>query len=219
MGVVATAIGTLAMSFMQGKAQQNQAYAQAQQAAENAKLAAANERIAQQNAEAEGKRAEENARVEAENAERQRRKAAEYKAAQRARIGASGITATGSAANALSDTQTEIDEETRMALWGGKQRTNEIYNRQNDYTNAANQYRYQSDVYNANAKAYKKAGKTAFMSSMLMGGLGAGMTLASGLYGAGSAAKAASDSGSWLGVGKKMYGFGSSKNLVGWGLK
>ena len=181
MGVAGLIIGTLGAAWLQGRAAQNQADAAARQAEANAAIQESNARQVDEQA----KKLSETNKINAEN---ERRRAMVRLGKQRAAIGASGITATGSAANALADTQYEIDEETGMALYNGRQNVENLFRQSTDHTNQANMYR-------KDAGDYRKAGRRAMMTSML----GGAFSLASGLYAGNSAAKMASG-GAWSGL-------------------
>ena len=129
---------------------------------------------------------------------------------QRARIGASGLTASGSAAAALADTRYDIDMETAMGLYNGRQNVDKIFGQSTDYTNQAAQYQYNADVQNANAQDYRDAGKRAFMSSML----GGAFSLAGNLYSSkSSAAQAAVQS---AGNAELLGNYSDSYSLPSW---
>lgn len=170
MGVVGAVIGTLGAAFMQGRAQQQQAEAAARREEYNAAVMQANANKEDQRARAEA----ENNKIATENA---RRRELLRIGKQRAAIGASGITASGSAATALADTRYAIDQETGMMLYNGRQRVDDMFQRSTDYTNQELQHR-------ANASNYRAAGKQAMMNSMLMGAF----SLAGNLYSASSSA-------------------------------
>jgi len=184
MGVVGTVLGTLGMSYLSGRAQQQQYEAQAAQAEANAEIQRKNAEIMAQNSARARQNAEETARTNAMNAENARRQALLKEGQQRARIGASGITSTGSAAAALADTRYAIDQDTAAALYNGRQNVDKIFGQATDFTNQGAQYQYQADVLNANARDYREAGKRALMTSML----GGAFSLAGSLYSSKSAA-------------------------------
>lgn len=175
MGVTASIIGTLGMAFAQGYAQKQQANAMARQAEANADLQQRNADIMSQNAEKAQQNAEETARVNAQNAENERRKMSLRLGQQKAAIGASGITATGSALNALADSQWDIDYQTATNLYNGRQQVDKIFGQANDFSNQSAQYAYSADVERANAKNYRAAGKRAMMTSLLSGAISAGI--------------------------------------------
>jgi len=215
MGVVGTILGTLGTAFISGRAQQAQYEAQAAQAEANAKLQQKNAEIMAQNSAKAREQAERNAQNNALNAEMQRRQMLQREGQQRARIGASGITASGSAARALADTRFDIDMETAMNLYNVRQQTDKIFGQATDYTNQSAQYQYQADVSNANARDYREAGKRAFWGSML----GGAFSLAGSLYTSNSsAAQAASSvsSGGVTGDYKTGYGLSSWESGNDW---
>jgi len=189
MGVVGAVLGTLGTAYISGRAQQQQYEAQAAQAQANAELQARNAQIMAENSRKARENAEQTAQNNAFNVEQQRRKMLLKEGQQRARIGASGLTASGSAAAALADTRYDIDMETAMGLYNGRQNVDKIFGQATDYTNQANQYKYQSDVYNANARDYREAGKRAFWGSML----GGAFSLAGSLYSSNSSAAQAAN--------------------------
>ena len=164
MGVAAMVVGTLFSSWMQGRAQQAQAEAAARQSEQNAQIAQMNADKAQETAE----RQDENNKINAEN---ERRRALLRMGQQRAAIGASGVTASGSAAAALADTGYAINEQTGMGLYNGRQQVDNMLQQSTDFQN-------QSNFHSTNARNYRAAGKRAMMNSMLTGAF----TLASNLY-------------------------------------
>lgn len=181
MGVAGMIIGTLGAAWLQGRAAQEQANAAARQAETNAA-------IQENNARKTDEQARQMSEANKINAENERRRAMARMGQQRAAIGASGITATGSAANALADTQFDIDQQTGMALYNGRQNVDKLFQQSTDYTNQAN-------IHRKEAGDYRKAGRRAMMTSLL----GGAFSLASGLYSGNSAAKVASG-GSWSGL-------------------
>ncbi len=200
MGVAATIVGTLFASWMQGRAQQAQAEAAARQSEQNAQIAQMNADKAQETAE----RQDENNKINAEN---ERRRALMRMGQQRAAIGASGVTASGSAAAALADTGYAINEQTGMSLYNGRQNVDNMMQQSTDFQN-------QSSFHSANASNYRAAGRRAMMNSMLTGAF----TLASGLYtGASSASQKTAEA-----AGAQIGSFGGkdwSMGLHGWGGK
>lgn len=192
MGVVGTVLTTLGTAYISGRAQQQQYEAQAAQAEANARIQAQNAEIMRQNSERARQNAEQTAQTNAFNAENARRQALLREGQQRARIGASGIRATGSAAAALADTRYAINQDTAAALYNGRQNVDKIFGQSTDFTNQAAQYQYNSDVQNANAADYRDAGKRAFMSSMLGGAFSLAGSLYSSRSSAAQAAQAAS---------------------------
>lgn len=104
---------------------------------------------------------------------------------QRANIGASGITASGSAANALADSAYNMETELAIERYNSRQGVENIFQQSTDLVN-------QRDIYNQNARNYRKAGKRALMNNMLMSGL----SLAGSLYSPKSAGKQGASSGS-----------------------
>lgn len=198
MGVVGTVLGTLGMSYLQGRSAQAQYNAQAAQAEANARIQERNAEISRQNSERARQNAEQTARNNAMNAENQRRQALMREGAQRARIGASGLQTTGSAAAALADTRFAINQDTAAALYNGRQQVDKIFGQATDYTNQAAQYQYNADVANANARDFRAAGKRAMWGSLL----GGAFSLAGSLYSSHSAAaQAANGTDAWSGSG------------------
>lgn len=169
MGVAGTIIATLGSAYLQGQAERRQANARAAEAETNAEIAMRNSQKQQENA-------EQQAQNNAINEENKRRRLSQYGAKQRAVIGASGITATGSALMTLADTQYAQAKELAMDAYNGRQKVDEMVSQSNDMYN-------QGLIYKQNARDYRKAGKRAFMTHMLMGTL----SLAGNLYSAGSA--------------------------------
>ena len=164
MGVAATIGATLLGGFISGRAQQQQYNAAAQQAEVNAQ-------IANQNADKLQAQAEEQSKSNTINEENKRRRMNAMLSQQRANIGASGITASGSAANALADSAYNMETELAIERYNSRQGVENIFQQSTDLVN-------QRDIYNQNARNYRKAGKRALMNNMLMSGL----SLAGSLY-------------------------------------
>lgn len=181
MGVAGMIIGTLGAAWLQGRAAQEQANAAARQAETNAA-------IQENNAKKTDDQARQMDEANKINAENERRRAMARLGQQRAAIAASGLTYTGSAANALADTQFDIDQQTGTTLYNGRQNTDKLRQQSTDYTN-------QAGIYRKEAGDYRMAGQRAMMTSLL----GGAFSLASGLYAGNSAAKMGS-SGSWSGL-------------------
>jgi uncharacterized protein (DUF2147 family) len=171
MGVAATIGATLLGGFITGRAQQQQYNAAAQQAEVNAQ-------IADQNADKLQAQAEEQSKSNTINEENKRRRMNAMLSQQRANIGASGIAASGSAASALADSAYNMETELAIERYNSRQGVENIFQQSTDLVN-------QRDIYNQNARNYRKAGKRAFMNSMLMSGL----SLAGNLYSPESAGK------------------------------
>lgn len=220
MGVAGLIIGTLGTAFLQGRAAREQAEAQAAQAEANARLQAREAENAARNADKANKQAEEMARVNAQNVENRRRQMLQREGEQRAKIGASNVTATGSALNALADTRWDIDTETAMQLYNGQQDVYQMFGQGTDFANQANKHKYNAAVEENNAANYRAAGKRAQMNAWL----GGAFSLASNLSGFGggggsSGTTAASSSGwesgsTWTFGGKSFKdNFGSAGNL------
>jgi hypothetical protein len=178
MGVAATIGATLLGGFISGRAQQQQYNAAAQQAEVNAQ-------IANQNADKLQAQAEEQSKSNTINEENKRRRMNAMLSQQRANIGASGITASGSAANALADSAYNMETELAIERYNSRQGVENIFQQSTDLVN-------QRDIYNQNARNYRKAGKRALMNNMLMSGL----SLASSLYSPKSAGKQGASSSS-----------------------
>ena len=159
MGVAATIGATLLGGFISGRAQQQQYKLQAQ--------------------------AEEQSKSNTINEENKRRRMNAMLSQQRANIGASGITASGSAANALADSAYNMESELAIERYNSRQGVENIFQQSTDLVN-------QRDIYNQNARNYRKAGKRALMNNMLMSGL----SLAGSLYSPKSAGKQGASSGS-----------------------
>lgn len=171
MGVAAIIGATLLGGFITGRAQQQQYNAAAQQAEVNAQ-------IADQNADKLQAQAEEQSKSNTINEENKRRRMNAMLSQQRANIGASGIAASGSAASALADSAYNMETELAIERYNSRQGVENIFQQSTDLVN-------QRDIYNQNARNYRKAGKRAFMNSMLMSGL----SLAGNLYSPKSAGK------------------------------
>ena len=170
MGVGLMVGATLLGGLMQARAQRQQANAQARQAEVNAQ-------IAYQNAEKLQSQAEETARNNALNQEQKRRQLQKKMGAQRAAVGASGLTMSGSALDLMAESQYEMERELAIDSYNNRQKVDNIFQNSTDYLN-------QGDIYNQNAKDYRKAGKRAAMNTMLQ----TAFTLAAGLYSPGSSA-------------------------------
>lgn len=171
MGVAATIGATLLGGFITGRAQQQQYNAAAQQAEVNAQ-------IADQNADKLQAQAEEQSKSNTINEENKRRRMNAMLSQQRANIGASGVAASGSAASALADSAYNMETELAIERYNSRQGVENIFQQSTDLVN-------QRDIYNQNARNYRKAGKRALMNSMLMSGL----SLAGSLYSPKSAGK------------------------------
>lgn len=178
MGVAATIGATLLGGFISGRAKQQQYNAAAQQAEVNAQ-------IANQNADKLQAQAEEQSKSNTINEENKRRRMNAMLSQQRANIGASGITASGSAANALADSAYNMETELAIERYNSRQGVENIFQQSTDLVN-------QRDIYNQNARNYRKAGKRALMNNMLMSGL----FLAGSLYSPKSAGKQGASSSS-----------------------
>lgn len=184
-----------------------QGYAGSQQAKAQARQAETNAQIAEQNAKKlddQANQAAENNRINAEN---KRRQMMGRIARQQVGIAASGLTATGSALNALADSKVEMERELATDSYNGRQQVDNILQRSTDQVNQAAQYRQ-------TAKDYRKAGKWAWINA----GLSTAFSLAGSLYTPKSAA-AQGNSGAvsygnigntdwgqtWGGKGKVLY--------------
>lgn len=178
MGVAATIGATLLGGFITGRAQQQQYNAAAQQAEVNAQ-------IADQNADKLQAQAEEQSKSNNINEENKRRRMNAMLSQQRANIGASGVAASGSAASALADSAYNMETELAIERYNSRQGVENIFQQSTDLVN-------QRDIYNQNARNYRKAGKRALMNSMLMSGL----SLAGSLYSPKSAGKKGASSSS-----------------------
>lgn len=196
MGMAGLIIGTIGAAFLQGRAAREQAEAQARQYEAQAKMQQAEAENAAQNAQRANKEAQEQARVATENTEMRRRQMLLREGQQKAKIGASNITATGSALNALADTRWDIDRDTATQLYNGMQGAYATFGKATDYSNESNKYDYYARQNQANAEGARAAGKRAEMNAWL----GGAFNLASNLSGFGggggnSGTDAASGSG------------------------
>jgi len=195
MGMAGLIIGTIGAAFLQGQAARQQAEAQARQAEAQAaqyeaqaKMQQAESEAAAKNAERANKEAQEQARVATENTEMRRRQLLQKEGEQKAKIGASNITATGSALNALADTRWDINKETAMQLYNGMQGAYQTFGKATDYSNESNKYDFYARQNQANAggarasaESARAAGKRAEMNAWL----GGAFSLASNLSGFG----------------------------------
>lgn len=163
MGVGAAIGATLLGGWLQGRAAQQQANAQAAQAQANAD-------IAYRNAERLQEQAEQQAQNNALNEENKRRKLLVQQGQQRANVGAAGITMSGSALAAMADNTFNQEQELAIERYNARQKVDNIFQQSTDNVN-------QGDIYSANARAYRKAGKRAMMNSMLQSGLSLAGTL------------------------------------------
>lgn len=166
MGVGVMIGATLLGGYLQGRAARQQANAQAAQAQANADIAYNNAQKLQEQAETQ-------AQNNAINEENKRRKLLQLQGQQRANIGVAGITASGSALAAMADSQFNQEQELAIDRYNGRQKVDNIFQQSTDNVN-------QGDIYAANARAYRKAGKRAMMNSMLQ----AGLSVAANLYSA-----------------------------------
>lgn len=186
MGVTAMIGATLLGGWLQGRAAQRQANAQAAQAQANADMAYNNAQKLQEQAQQQAQNNE-------INEENKRRHMLQLQGQQRANIGAAGITASGSALAAMADSQFNQEQELAIDRYNARQQVDNIFQQSTDNVN-------QGDIYFANARAYRKAGKRAMMSSMLQ----AGLSVAANLYAAKSLG-AAKSSGAAKAAGLKDY--------------
>ncbi|MBQ8920517.1 MAG: hypothetical protein IJ056_10515 [Acidaminococcaceae bacterium] len=168
--IAASIITAVAGGLWQGYTANQQAKAQASQAEANA-------RVAEQNAQKLDEQAQQQAENNRINEENKRRQLAGRIARQQVGIAASGLSATGSALNALSDSQYEMEKELAIDRYNARQQVDNIFQASTDQTNQANMYHQQ-------ARDYKKAGKWAWINA----GLQTAFSLSSTLYGAKSAA-------------------------------
>ncbi|MEG2344215.1 MAG: hypothetical protein RSB52_08645 [Acidaminococcaceae bacterium] len=164
MGVAGMIVGTLASGWLYGRSKQQQAETMAAQQDKNAQ-------IADQNADKLQQQAKQQSQNDAMNAENKRRRLQLMEGQQLSRIGASGITATGSALTTLTDSKYAMESELGMDAYNAKQKTTNIFNQSTDFVN-------QKDIYKANASDYRAAGKRAMMTSMLT----SAFSLAGNLY-------------------------------------
>ena len=168
--LTASIITAVAGGLWQGYTANQQAKAQARQAEQNAQIADQNAQKLQEQAEQQA----ENNRINEENKHRQM---VGKLARQRVNIAAGGLTATGSALNALSDSQVEMEKELAIDRYNSRQQVDNILQRSTDQVNQANQYKRA-------AEDYRKAGKWAWINA----GVNTAFSLAGTLYGAKSAA-------------------------------
>ncbi len=180
MGVAATIGATLLGGWLTGRAQQQQYNAAAKQADTNAQ-------ISYNNAQRLQEQGEEQSQNNAVNEENKRRRMVQLQGQQRAAVGAAGVTASGSALNAMSDSAYNQEMELAIDRYNGRQKVDNYFQGSTDNVN-------QGDVYKQNAKDYRKAGKRALMNSMLMSGLSLAGNLYSGKSAGAQASKGASGS-------------------------
>lgn len=166
MGVGVMIGATLLGGYLKGRAARQQANAQAAQAQANADIAYNNAQRLQEQAETQ-------AQNNAINEENKRRRLLQQQGQQRANIGAAGITASGSALAAMADSQFNMEQDLAIERYNGRQKVDNIFQQSTDSVN-------QGDIYAANARAYRKAGKRAMMNNMLQ----AGLSVAANLYSA-----------------------------------
>lgn len=177
MGVAGMVVATLGSAYMQGRAQKQAYNAQAQQAEANA-------RQLQLNADKMQQQAEEQDRANKLNEDNQRKIREAKLARQRAAIGASGVSASGSAAMALLDSKEAMEQEAAIEAYNNRQKVDSIFQNQTNLVNQAEQYK-------TDAANYRAAGKQAFRNTMLQ----AGFTLAGNLYSSKSAANQETNTG------------------------
>ena len=175
--ITAAIIGAVAGGLWQGYTASQQAKAQARQAEANA-------RIAEQNAQKLDEQAQQQAENNRINEENKRRQMRGRIARQQAAIGASGLTASGSALTALADSRYNMEQELAIDRYNARQKVDNIFQSSTDQTN-------QAGVYHQQAKDYKKAAKWAWINA----GLSTAFSLSSTLYGAKSAAVTQSGGG------------------------
>ena len=187
MGVVGAIVGTLAMGYFQGKAQQEQYEAMAAQADANRKIEEANAMKADEAAKQQDQ-------VNKINEENERRKQLLMMGQQRAAIGASGITATGSALNALQDTYTNINTDAGILSYNNRQKTQQLFDQSTEHTQQGLMYGNQAD-------SYRSAGRSAMKNAMLGAVFSAVTPLAGSLYSSNSAAKVGTATASGSGIG------------------
>ena len=180
MGVAATIGATLLGGWLTGRAQQQQYNAAAKQADTNAQ-------ISYNNAQRLQEQGEEQSQNNAVNEENKRRRMVQLQGQQRAAVGAAGVTASGSALNAMSDSAYNQEMELAIDRYNGRQKVDNYFQGSTDNVN-------QGDVYKQNAKDYRKAGKRALMNSMLMSGLSLAGNLYSGKSAGAQESKGASGS-------------------------
>lgn len=185
MGVTAMIGATLLGGWLQGRAAQRQANAQAAQAQANADMAYNNAQKLQEQAQQQAQNNE-------INEENKRRRMLQLQGQQRANIGAAGITASGSALAVMADSQFNQEQELAIDRYNARQQVDNIFQQSTDNVN-------QGDIYSANARAYRKAGKRAMMNSMLQ----AGLSVAANLYSAKSLGATKTTGGA---AGLKDYG-------------
>lgn len=198
MGVAGMIIGTLGAAFLQGQAARQQAEAQARQYEAQAAMQQAEAEAQAQNAERANKQAQEEARVATQNTEQRRRQMLLREGQQKAKIGASNITATGSALNALADTRWDIDYDTMTQLQNGMQGAYARFGQATDFSNESNKYDYYARQNQANAEGARAAGKRAEMNAWLGGAFSLASNL-SGFGGGGGNSGTSSASGSGWG--------------------
>jgi len=195
MGLVGAIVGTLGTAFLAGRAQQQQYEAAAAQARTNAQLQAQEAEVAQQNALKANKQAEETARVNAQNVEDERRRKLLYVNKQIANIGKSGLTNTGSASALVEQSRDEIDYETEMNHYNGRNEADKWFGVGTDYANQSNKHKWNESMLYKNARDYEAAGNRAFWSNML-GGV---FSLAGNLYSSKSSAVQTANSQTYQG--------------------
>lgn len=179
MGVTAAIITTVASGLLQARSQQQAYKAQAAQADANAKQM-------MQNAEKLDETAKQQDIANKINEENRRKMLQAKLGQQRARIGASGISLSGSAAEALMDSKDAMENELAIDAYNNRQKVDSIFQNQTNLVNQAEQYRTQ-------AANYRAAGKQAFRTGMLQ----TAFSLAGNLYGSKSQAAQESNS-NWL---------------------
>ncbi len=182
MGLAAGIGAVLLGGFLQGRAQQRAYNEQARQQEQQAQLA-------YQNAEKLQKQGEEQAQNNAINEENKRRRMLALQGQNIASVGKSGVTMSGSAANAMADSAYNQEVELAIDRYNGRQKVDSIFQNSTDNVN-------QGDIYKTNASNYKKAGKAAMMNSMLQAGLQVA-TMGVGAKSANGAGAASSSSGGW----------------------
>lgn len=171
MGVTAAIISTVASGYLSARSQKQAYQAQAAQAEQNA-------RILDNNASKMQETIEKQDQANKLNEDTLRKRLIAKMGQQRANIGASGISASGSAANALMDSNEAIERELAMESANNRSKLDSIFQDQTNLVNQASQYK-------TDAANYRAAGKQAFRNGMLQ----TAFSLAGTLYGSKSQAK------------------------------
>lgn len=167
---IGVAIGAMMLGGVAKGYYEKQAYK------EQARQADVNAQVADDNARKLNDQADEQARNNAMNEENKRRKLLQIKGQNIANVGASGVTMSGSALQAMGDSAYNAEMELAIDRYNGRQKVDNIFQNSTDSSNQAN-------IYRANAAGFRKAGKAAMMNNILQAGVSSVSMYYGGGYG------------------------------------